>query len=278
MKEFETWRDYWKFKQKVCQNLRYIHDDWLNSFLEKILYTAKKRIITRTKGEILYRAQLGYETKPVKTPIQTQKGRELKEIGRAPAPYPSERMKPLPLEAREGRANPKGIPYLYLATEKETALSEVRPWLGSIISLATLEITKDLKIIDCSKDRTQKVWYMGQDPSPKEKEELIWTLINHAFSVPITTNDRTADYCPTQILAELFKHNEFDGIVYRSMLGNKGGSNIVLFDLDSARVTDVSLYSVKLLKYEFERKNGENDSWYLYSDHLEKEYERFLKE
>lgn len=41
-------------------------------------------------------------------------------------------MKPLSNSASEGRANPKGIPYLYVATDKETAMSEVRPSLGAI--------------------------------------------------------------------------------------------------------------------------------------------------
>lgn len=279
MKEFKTWTDFWKFAHEVCHNYRYFHDDWLNNFLQNILDTTETRTEIIPEGKILFRAQLGHKTVPVRTVITTEKGHELKETGRSAAPYSSERMKPLSSEAREGRVNPKGIPYLYLASNKETALSEVRPWQDSRITLAKFKTVKDLKIINCSKDRAQKVWYMGQTPSPKEKEEFIWTLINHAFSVPTTPSDSKADYCPTQILAEFFKCNKFDGVVYRSMLGSMDGTNISLFDLNSAEVIDVSLYAVKSLTYEFERrKEGDIGSWYLYSDMLEKEYEDFIKD
>lgn len=78
------------------------------------------------KDAHLWRAQLGHDLRP------EYAGEEL--IDYFPTAYKPERMKPLRDSAREGRANPKGIPYLYIATDKETAMSEVRPWIGSIIS------------------------------------------------------------------------------------------------------------------------------------------------
>ena len=48
-------------------------------------------------------------------------------------------MKPLGGRATDGRANPRGIPCLYLATTKETAMSEVRPWIGSYVSAGQFE-------------------------------------------------------------------------------------------------------------------------------------------
>ncbi|MFZ0569740.1 MAG: RES domain-containing protein [Rhodomicrobium sp.] len=44
-------------------------------------------------------------------------------------------MKPIPNWLSEGRANPRGIPYLYLASTRDTALAEVRPWIGSHITV-----------------------------------------------------------------------------------------------------------------------------------------------
>ena len=57
-------------------------------------------------------------------------------------PHPPERMKPLAGWAREGRADLKGILYLYLAAAKDPALAEVRPRLGSMISLGVFIIRK----------------------------------------------------------------------------------------------------------------------------------------
>lgn len=43
-----------------------------------------------------------------------------------------------PREAtRPGRLNPTGIPYLYLSSDKETAIAEVRPWMGANVTVAS---------------------------------------------------------------------------------------------------------------------------------------------
>ena len=49
-----------------------------------------------------------------------------------------------------------------------------------------------------------------------------------------TASDDRADYAATQIVAELFRQNGFDGIAYRSSSGP--GHNIALFDLNAANV------------------------------------------
>ncbi len=66
-------------------------------------------------------------------------------------------MKPLRDRTREGRANPKGIPYLYLATHEDVAMAEVRPWIGSNISLGRFLTTRDLCLVDCSRSGMRDV-------------------------------------------------------------------------------------------------------------------------
>lgn len=56
-----------------------------------------------------------------------------------PCAYSPDRMTPRRNIASEGRANPKGLPCLYLATDKETAMSEVRPWINSTISILMMQ-------------------------------------------------------------------------------------------------------------------------------------------
>src|ERR1039457_5941384 len=53
----------------------------------------------------------------------------------------------------EGRVNTVGIPCLYLASNQRTAMSEVRPWVGSHISLAQFKVTHDCEVVDCSMDK-----------------------------------------------------------------------------------------------------------------------------
>ncbi len=58
-----------------------------------------------------------------------------------------------------------------------------------------------------------------------------------------------ADYVPTQVLAELFKNNDFDGVAYGSALGN--GLNIVLFDLATARLCSCTLFETTSIRFSF---------------------------
>ncbi|MEO0688285.1 MAG: RES domain-containing protein, partial [Cyanobacteria bacterium J06649_11] len=50
-------------------------------------------------------------------------------------------------KASHGRANPSGIPYLYLGSTHKTAISEVRPHPGESASVAEFEIANSLKIV-----------------------------------------------------------------------------------------------------------------------------------
>ena len=122
MKTFKSWNSYAQFESVLRYRSRYVYPPEIQRFLQTLLDTAKERIETIRKGSILWRAQLGNDWD----------GSE--DVGELPVPYSRNRMVPLPEKAIEGRANPKGIPYLYLATHRETALAEVRPWIGSDVS------------------------------------------------------------------------------------------------------------------------------------------------
>ena len=241
MNEFKTWRSYSDFSRVVKNNNRYFHDENIEQFLKTILSTSENRKFDLPNKRYLWRAQLGHGWMPV-----YQEDEYVTDI---PAPFPPNRMKPLVREAAEGRANPKGIPYLYLATTKETAMAEVRPWLGSKISVGQFETKKDMVLINCAVHQKGTPWYFDE-PDAEEKEQAVWADIDKAFSEPITVNDRVADYIPTQIIAEFFKTEGFDGIFYKSMLGE--GYNVVLFDIKSATLVNCSLYEVKNISFDFQ--------------------------
>lgn len=150
--------------------------------------------------------------------------------------------------ATEGRANPKGIPCLYLASNRETALAEVRPWVGSYVSVGQFKIVRELKVVNCTTERKGFTFYF-KEPSPKKREEAVWSDIDKAFSKPVTPTDDVADYVPSQVLSELFKSKGFDGIGYRSSLGD--GYNIALFDINSAEIINCFLYAVDGIKFDF---------------------------
>ena len=234
---FALWNSFLIFRDKKKQKERYFHDNETRQFFDILLATAKHRTEVIAKGQIFWRAQLGCGDDPCYT------GDSI--VGYILIPYSSKRMKPLEDEACEGRINPRGIPCLYLSTDEKTAISEIRPWVGSYATVAQFEMLKDLKVIDCScgeinpMDVTvadlDKLWKL-KPPPLDEALKTIWRWIDKEFSEPVERNDKISEYAPTQIIAELFKANGFDGIKYKSLFNN--GINLALFDINSANQID----------------------------------------
>lgn len=160
-------------------------------------------------------------------------------------------MKPLRDRAMEGRANPKGIPMLYLCSNKNAAMSEVRPWIGSMISLGSFVSTKELKLVDCSRFSETHHDVLFETPAFENWTELVWSEIDRAFTKPVTQSDDTGEYVATQILVELFRDEGFDGIAYRSAFGEKS-TNIALFDLNSAELVSCQLFEATSINMNFQ--------------------------
>ena len=244
MGEFRSWNSYRAFARRLQQEKRFIRDPEDEDFLREVLRTSKTRIREIESGFGLWRAQLGHAWRP-----EYQNGEYM---GDVPCAYRPERMKPIPGRAKEGRANPTGIPVLYLSTHKETAMSEVRPWIGSMISCAHFNTTRKLNIVDVSVYHRKGFVLFFEEPEASEREKAVWTQIDQAFSTPVTSEDIAASYVPTQVIAELFKNEGYNGIAYKSAFGDDG-YNIALFELDDARLTTCILHDVNTAQFRFEQ-------------------------
>ena len=249
MAGFKSWWSYQNYASAVYLDLRYFRSVENKKFLEAVLETAATREKTLEKQTIFWRAQGGCHWREEHWRIDGQ-GDEGYETEQRPYPYPSQRMKPLLDRAPEGRANPKGIPYLYLADIKETAMTEVRPWTGSYISLAQFKLLRRLKIIDCSHDHGNSPIRGFKKPSTEDIEKAVWSDIDKAFAIPTISSDDMAGYAATQIIAELLKKANYDGISYRSNFG-ENGYNIGLFDIDSAKLLNCRLHQVDAINMKF---------------------------
>lgn len=168
MAEFVSSDSYHRFAETVKRKARYVHDDEVRAFLAAVMETSESRRDSIENSVILWRAQRGYVWRT------ENKGEEYEdEVQDA---FPPERMKPNAELAGDGRVSPKGIPCLYLATTKEAAMSEVRPWVGSYISLAQFKIMRELTVVDCSRDkRNFSHWLIRSEDLPAQKrEQIVW--------------------------------------------------------------------------------------------------------
>lgn len=244
--EFASWRSYREFVRHVRRGRRYVWGREVQAFLDTVLATRKDRDRIIQKDTMFYRAQQGVKYRY----YVDEDGNEIPTV----CALKAKRMKPRKHRARQGRVNPAGIPVLYLASTEQTAISEVRPWIGTEISLAHFKVVRDLKAIDLSVEygkmsigHLKLAELAGEDaPSPEKKEKAVWIEIDNAFSRPVTPSDDVASYAPTQILAELFRGAGYDAIAYRSQFGEMG-YNIALFNVEDAEpITAVPCHVTKI--------------------------------
>jgi hypothetical protein len=110
-----------------------------------------------------------------------------------------------------------------------------------------------LKIVDChSSDKIFNIVEHIFNP-PKLKADVnfaVWSMINEVFSLPIRNSDTSTEYIPTQILAELFKAEEFGGICFKSSIGE--GLNYTLFNVNSAEFVKSRIMKCSAIAYKFE--------------------------
>lgn len=248
MEEFDPRRGFSEFSYFVKVRARHILDNRCKRFLSSVIESAERRATWAERGAILWRAQLAVEWE--KKMIGESTGCMLDSY-EVPMPAKRERMIPLLDRACEGRVNPKGIPCLYLSTEKNTAMAEVRPWIGSYISVAQFVILRDLRLIDCSSDAKKEFGFLeviqSREVAPDRLERQVWYDINQAFAEPVTRTDDVADYAPTQILAEAFRDAGFEGIIYGSRLGS--GKTVAIFDVFSADLINCELHRVESVEF-----------------------------
>lgn len=175
--------------------------------------------------------QYAREHKALKLPSETKLFRaRVNDVSEPSKPFALEEMGAPPRgRSAHGRLNPKGIPYLYLASNELTAISEVRPWVGCKLTVAEFQLCKDCNFINFSMKCMSNVL----DGDEFKNRETTWReFIAWMFSAPFDPRDDTW-YIPTQYLAERIKGEGLDGIIYDSAL-HENGYNVALFDLSAA--------------------------------------------
>ena len=151
-----------------------------------------------------------------------------------------------------GRANPEGIPYLYLCEEPETTLYETRATFHDDVSIGEFKLKEDLNlsIADLSKldinDRNLEI--LDMDIVSLAKRILLIEAISQDMSKPMRRQDSLVEYVPTQFICEyLQKTRNVGGIRFSSSVYPKG-LNVVIFNPEVMECIRVSKHHVTSLK------------------------------
>ncbi|QXT39543.1 RES domain-containing protein [Gymnodinialimonas ceratoperidinii] len=190
---FKSHRDYHHFQLEVLKSRRYIRSLEAEAFLQAVAATCATREKIVKPGAGLRRAQVAHGLRPV---YQTDDDGEEIHIDDIECAASKARMLPLRDQASDGRVNSRGIPFLYMATNNVTAVSEVRPAIGAYVTIATMKCLRALKLIDCSVLVERRFIYFNE-PERAKIEEAVWSDIDRAFSAPVDRSDDAAEYAPT---------------------------------------------------------------------------------
>jgi len=153
-------------------------------------------------------------------------------------------------KAKSGRANPIGIPYLYLASKDKTALFEVRPAIKDLVTIGNF-VSNDL--IMCVDLRDVSPFQFIKD---ENFEDIIGKLgylraLGQDLSLPLHPKETELGYLPTQYLCEFIKSKGWDGVVYNSAMC-KEGYNVVLFDDTKVSCVSTTHYIVTGSSHDYE--------------------------
>lgn len=149
---------------------------------------------------------------------------------------------PPPQATKDMRANYRYIPYLYCTNNPYIALVEVRPRLGSLVSIATIETNETIRLLDFT--------IQNKPSKMSESKKNLFLDLSLLYSSPVTDTDDTLDYIPTQYIAEYAKSKGYDGIAFSSSLvpemneNHPERYNIVIFNYQKCFAKKSNLFTV----------------------------------
>lgn len=216
---------YWEtLKSEIKWKIRFLTNiDKLDELNWPILF---KQTVILSGSEQLYRARLHYNG--------DQKEFDTNNMG-----CPDKSI------ASAGRANPQGIPFLYLSKEIETTLYEIRATFLDDVSVGIFKIKDDCDVVLVDFTEIASAFLNVDKIVEYAKSMLLKRHISADLSRPIRRYDSELEYIPTQFICEYIRYNNKNaaGIIFDSSL-HFGGKNIVLFDQDKVECISVEKHRV----------------------------------
>ena len=142
-------------------------------------------------------------------------------------------------KAESGRCNPENVVFLYAANDAHTAVAEIRPFIRDSVSVATLKVKRNLKLVD--------FYYKIDKNGVFRIDDNVFFMMRTEYSLLNKGNKN--NYLVTQFLSLLAQDAGFDGIRFRSSLVEEG-TNYVIFNPSDCEPVSSKVYVIPRVKYD----------------------------
>lgn len=228
----KTWED---FISEITKDNRY-HTHTLNlDMLERLLSFMRTTI---PKGSVFYRCRINDKDIAYKA----------KEMGPPPEG-----------KATSGRANAPGISCLYLASDANTAIAEVRAGAYDHVTIGKFKLNREIPVIDFRLIKNLCPLGISMDYTDYAINHDHLIKINDEMAKGLKSGDHLVDYVVTQYITDFVKsivvenkegvmEKQYWGIIYNSTL-HEQGHNLAIFYKDVFKCISTKLYQVKTVQY-----------------------------
>jgi hypothetical protein len=228
--------EYWGTDRETTDEL---NDRW-NDFCKEII--SENRFFPRNKIDLELLSELLSSQNYSLLPDETLYRARIAEKGKRIPPH--KMGKPPAEKSIHGRANPRGIPYLYLASDPDTAIKEIRPHLNDKVSVGKFKSLESLRLVDLRNPKIESPFLHGENLEFLVVHLDYLRILGSEISKPVDKNDPELEYLPLQYLCEFIKNTGYDGVAYKSSMGE--GYNLAIFDDRKLKCTRTTLYDVHI--------------------------------
>jgi hypothetical protein len=216
------------FADEIKYQNRYFLNETVDLDLLQFLLSSLSK--TYKPGKIFYRGR-----------ISESNGFPISEMGKPPSD-----------KTHSGRANPNGIPYLYVSTTPETTVYETRSSYLDFLSVAEFKLIVPLNVISLREISDVSPFVLEGNLEKYVIHQKYLSRLEKELSKPIRRFDKELDYLPSQYLCEYVKSLGYDAIEYSSSL-KKGGINLAVFNDTKLEIRKVAVYEITSMDLKIEK-------------------------
>lgn len=227
-----NWEDKWHDLEQSIKNESRFFNREVERTLDEV-FAGLDNLKTKTGKPVI--VQAGPQSEHIKSLFRARVHSSVNSLEKTLVSPETELGPPPGSLASAGRMNPRGIAVFYGALELQTAITEVRPHVGSYVVVGKFDLIEQLRLVDLTalrevaSDSTElfdpKTYHLQQ-------QTIFLELLSQKISKPIHPHEAEIEYITTQVIAEYLSQS-FDGLVFSSAQKSDQQNNVVLFHASS---------------------------------------------